>query len=530
MKKIVTLLSLILLSFGCFAQLNYNAKAVIFRNADSTTVRSLATQCGNCGVLYYNSQVDSGKFRVYQDSTWYDLVGGGGGDISGTLTAPFIPVASATHTLINSPYFFSNTTRLTATPDGLVSPFNLGASVAGAPSNTTNADLWYDNSAGVIGMRAGGTNLNVLGGNLTSGRVPYSNGVGSLTDNANFRFTSGGGTQTLTVDGTAANVTLNGTSSTLTVADASNSTTIQSAGLTANHQYSITTGNGAYNLALTAQGSGNINLTSGATGTIQSLSRHTFTPTATLPGLNIGSYAGDPSTKANGDMWYNSTANLYRSYIGGSMTNFIMGGVATNQITYGSGSPISVGITSEAAFTYNASTDLLTVPNATVSTTFKSPNVTQAGTILLNNTSASRTVSLTTNGAVYGADYSASYNNRSLVDKEYVATVLGSLKVKIVNIGDWDMDGTANVGVAHGLADFKQIRAVQVTIRDDADAVYSNAEYYNTVTLQPNGGVTNWTTTNVYIYRLAAGAFDNTSYDATSFNRGFITIWYVDSF
>ena len=38
--------------------------------------------------------------------------------------------------------------------------------------------------------------------------------------------------------------------------------------------------------------------------------KQTFNPDGTTPGLNIGSQAGDPSTPANGDTWYNSSTNL----------------------------------------------------------------------------------------------------------------------------------------------------------------------------------------------------------------------------
>ena len=38
------------------------------------------------------------------------------------------------------------------------------------------------------------------------------------------------------------------------------------------------------------------------------------TSTATLPGLLVGSYAGEPSTLVNGDIWYNSTVSKYRLY------------------------------------------------------------------------------------------------------------------------------------------------------------------------------------------------------------------------
>jgi hypothetical protein len=43
----------------------------------------------------------------------------------------------------------------------------------------------------------------------------------------------------------------------------------------------------------------------------------TFNPNATNAGINVGSQAGNPSTLANGDIWYNSTTNELRARING---------------------------------------------------------------------------------------------------------------------------------------------------------------------------------------------------------------------
>ena len=54
--------------------------------------------------------------------------------------------------------------------------------------------------------------------------------------------------------------------------------------------------------------------------------RQTFNPDATTPGVNVGSYAGNPSTKVNGDMWYNSTTNALNAYINGATVSLGAGG------------------------------------------------------------------------------------------------------------------------------------------------------------------------------------------------------------
>lgn len=57
--------------------------------------------------------------------------------------------------------------------------------------------------------------------------------------------------------------------------------------------------------------------------------RQTFSPDATTPGINVGSFAGDPSTPSNGDIWYNSTSNKFRCYENGASANCIGSGSAT---------------------------------------------------------------------------------------------------------------------------------------------------------------------------------------------------------
>jgi len=70
--------------------------------------------------------------------------------------------------------------------------------------------------------------------------------------------------------------------------------------------------------------------------------RQTFNPDATTPGLNVGSQAGDPSTPANGDLWYDSTGNLLRARINGATVSLGAGGGgspggANTQIQYNNG-------------------------------------------------------------------------------------------------------------------------------------------------------------------------------------------------
>ena len=99
------------------------------------------------------------------------------------------------------------------------------------------------------------------------------------------------------------------------------------------------------------------------------------------------------------------------------------------------------------------------------------------------------------------------------------------LNTKIVNIGDWDMDATATVNIAHGLT-LSKIRAVSVMIRNDADTSYTSLEHaYQTNALQ---GAWQVDATNVDCTRWLTGQYDSVNYDSTSYNRGWIIIQYTD--
>jgi len=95
---------------------------------------------------------------------------------------------------------------------------------------------------------------------------------------------------------------------------------------------------------------------------------------------------------------------------------------------------------------------------------------------------------------------------------------------KIIDIGDWNMDSTASLSVAHGLT-LANIRSVFVTIRNDADTLYTMLPTIDTTALS-NERV-DFDGTNVIMLRSLSGTFDGTDYDATTYNRGWITILYV---
>jgi len=99
-----------------------------------------------------------------------------------------------------------------------------------------------------------------------------------------------------------------------------------------------------------------------------------------------------------------------------------------------------------------------------------------------------------------------------------------SPKNKIIDIGDWNMDTTLTKTVAHGLTQ-ADIRSVDVWIRDDVAAFTYPLFYHGSG--GSHAGYYKYGATTVDLTRVVSGFFDSATFDATSFNRGWVTIWYV---
>lgn len=99
-----------------------------------------------------------------------------------------------------------------------------------------------------------------------------------------------------------------------------------------------------------------------------------------------------------------------------------------------------------------------------------------------------------------------------------------TLITKVIDIGNWNMDATDQVSVAHGIT-YGDIRGIQVIIRSDDAGVNYDISYVSTAGAL--GGGTYASSTNITLSRTTSGFFDNTSFNAPSYNRGWITITYV---
>ena len=106
-------------------------------------------------------------------------------------------------------------------------------------------------------------------------------------------------------------------------------------------------------------------------------------------------------------------------------------------------------------------------------------------------------------------------------------------KTKILNIGDWDMNATLFVLIAHGLA-FAKIIKIKVTIFvDDDSPAYpfaSNIEVHDSIAVPGTivlAGAVVWDGVNVQISRLAGAVYQSIQYDKLAYNRGLIEITYL---
>lgn len=102
------------------------------------------------------------------------------------------------------------------------------------------------------------------------------------------------------------------------------------------------------------------------------------------------------------------------------------------------------------------------------------------------------------------------------------------LRVKTIEIGDWDMDADDSVNIKHNVNP-ENIKGIHVLIRNDNGNVYDGLGLAPVATGDPqlyigstySGGV-------ISLVRLLGGHFDSINYDSTNYNRGWITLWYTE--
>jgi hypothetical protein len=93
-----------------------------------------------------------------------------------------------------------------------------------------------------------------------------------------------------------------------------------------------------------------------------------------------------------------------------------------------------------------------------------------------------------------------------------------------LDIGNWNMDSTDSVSVAHGLT-LTKIRHASAMIRGDGDNNYFPIAATPVASL--GAYIELIDSTEIIISRTANSFFDSTAFDSTSYNRGWIMIWYA---
>lgn len=101
-----------------------------------------------------------------------------------------------------------------------------------------------------------------------------------------------------------------------------------------------------------------------------------------------------------------------------------------------------------------------------------------------------------------------------------------------LNIGDWNMDTTASLLIAHSFGGFiTAIQNINAIVRGDAGGFYANNYFILSLFTNAadpqllNGGIVIIDNTNIQLQRRTGSVFDSVDFDATSFNRGWMPVW-----
>lgn len=148
-----------------------------------------------------------------------------------------------------------------------------------------------------------------------------------------------------------------------------------------------------------------------------------------------------------------------------------------------------------------------------------------------------------TNGSVIYADkYNNMKNTGSLSSDGIITATNGfmaeymnssgvastkALKWKIIELGDWNMDSTVNFNRDISISGY--LLFAWVIIRTDGGGYTISPLYYNYGGGSSVAGGIASGSGSINMTRATGGLFDSTSYDSTSYNRGWILAAYVDT-
>jgi hypothetical protein len=102
--------------------------------------------------------------------------------------------------------------------------------------------------------------------------------------------------------------------------------------------------------------------------------------------------------------------------------------------------------------------------------------------------------------------------------------IINGIGYKLLQIGDWNMDSAPFTTVTHGVTNWKTIKVLGVTVRDDTDNFYYPLDYFNSGSNDVDGGPGGISSTTISLFRKASGVFDSPNFDSTGYNRGEVLI------
>jgi hypothetical protein len=252
-----------------------------------------------------------------------------------------------------------------------------------------------------------------------------------------------------------------------------------------------------------------------------------------VPSGTVGSQIVTSSWTATAPTWVEAKNGWYAS--AASATRYVAGCVKTGTTSY----ELKFIITPRANIRHEQAESFtnLTATTMTVTGTFTAASVvtgTMTASSVVTTTITAASI-IGTAASISGAITAGSAIITGTASVAGVLTASGGisensvvLKRKVINIGDWNMDSTTNISVAHGLT-LSNIYSVNVTIISDDSAGKFMVPGFSALNSTSNTDVAlnGVTSTNINLTRRAGGFFDNTDYDSTSFNRGHIVIEYL---
>lgn len=110
-------------------------------------------------------------------------------------------------------------------------------------------------------------------------------------------------------------------------------------------------------VAIGRDSAGKLEINSGILNDLRDLTLHRIEPipTATIPGLNFGVIANDPSAPVEGDCWYNSSLSAFRCFIGSTVTLSTGNGITSINALTAAAQLLTVG-TSGSDFNISSTT------------------------------------------------------------------------------------------------------------------------------------------------------------------------------